>query len=200
MKPAVAIACLFGLAACSPQLQPEARKDEPAPPPAITQFYASPATVAKGGRSLLCYGVQGAASVRLEPPVDEIAPALARCLEVKAESTTRYTLFAKNKAGVEVSQQVELVVDPKLQGPTPPVGLIQFFTAVSPKVPKGLPTTLCYGVKGAASVNLTPPVQTLVPSEKICFQVRPDQTTTYTLTANSASGVKDTESIRIVVE
>lgn len=206
--PAAAVFAL-ALAACSPA--PEPKPAAPAKPSAasITQFYASPATVGRGGRSLLCYGVEGAAAVRLEPPVEEIAPSLARCIEVKPTATTSYKLIAANRAGEEVAQSLTLTVDPKIAaGSGAPAssssssngGLILFFTAMQGKVAKGMPVTFCYGVKGAATVAISPAVQALVPSERMCFQARPEASGTYVLTATSAGGDRDTETVKITVE
>jgi hypothetical protein len=176
----------------------------PAPAAGITQFYASPATVGKGGRSLLCYGVESAASVRLDPPVEAIAPSLARCMELHPTATTTYTLYAKNRAGAEVSQAVTVTVDPKLREPAAgaSTGLILFFTAVQTRVPNGATATLCYGVKGASSVAIDPPVSAaaLTVSDRMCLQTKPEVTATYTLTAKSASGETDTERVKITVE
>ena len=193
---------LLLLSSCSSSRAPETRNTGPVPA-AILQFYASPGVIAKGDKALLCYGVEGAASVRLEPAVEDIAPSRARCVEAKPGATAKYTLYAKNSAGAEISKEIEVVVDPKLQSEAAKAGqggLILFFTPLAPKVAKGTQATMCYGVKGAVSVSLTPPVQVLKPSDKLCFQTRPDVTTTYTLTATSATGAKDTETVRIAVE
>ena len=197
----LAAALSIGLwAACSqPSAQPESKQAQPAPAK-ITQLYASPAAIARGDRSLLCYGVEGAASVRLEPAVEELAPSRARCIEVKPQASTKYTLYAKNRAGAEVSKEVEIAIDPKMKKAATASGLILFFAASSPKVPKGLPVTLCYGVKGASAVSVSPPVQTLAPSERLCFQATPQTSTSYVLTATSAAGAKDTETVRVTVE
>lgn len=199
-------ALLFLLSACSNAPAPKT-ESAPVPPPAagITQFYASPATVAKGGRSLLCYGVEAAASVRLDPPVEAITPSLARCIELHPTATTTYTLYAKNRAGAEVSQSVTVTVDPKLREPAaaaPSSGLILFFTAVQTRLPKGATATLCYGVKGASSVSIEPAVSpgALAVSDRMCLQTKPEATATYTLTAKSASGETDTERVKITVE
>ncbi len=202
-----ALALLLAAAACAPAPAP---KTESAPPPpraaAITQLYASPPAVGKGGRSLLCYGVESAAAVRLDPPVEEITPSLARCLELRPAATTTYTLYAKNRAGAEVSQSVTVTVDPKLREPAaaPPAstGLILFFTAVQTRLPKGAMATLCYGVKGASSVAIAPAVSpgALAVSDRMCLQTRPETSVTYTLTAKSASGETDTERVKITVE
>jgi len=193
---------LLLLSSCSSTPAPETGNTGPGPA-AILQFYASPGVIARGDKALLCYGVEGAASVRLEPAVEDIAPSRARCVEAKPRATAKYTLYAKNSAGAEISKEIEVIVDPKLQSETAKAGqggLILFFTPLAPKVAKGTQATMCYGVKGAVSVSLTPPVQVLKPSDKLCFQTRPDVTTTYTLTATSATGAKDTETVRIAVE
>ena len=203
IKTIAAAAAFVVFSSCSTTPPPVTKKAEPAPAAAtITQFYVSPATIAKGDRALLCYGVEGAVAVRLEPPVDDIAPSLARCLEIKPTATSTYTLFAKNRAGLEVSKPVQLIVDPKMR-PTATAGahgLVLFFTAAQGKVKKGRPAMLCYGVKGAATVSITPAVQTLTPSERICFQTTPEATTSYVLSAKSADGATDTETVRIIVE
>ncbi len=203
MKAVIAATAFVLLGACS---APEVKKVEtvPAPPAAatITQFYVSPATIAKGDKALLCYGVEGAVAVRLDPPVDEITPSLARCLEVTPAATSTYTLFAKNRAGAEVSKPVQVIVDPKLRRAVTERGggLILFFTAAQGKVKKGTPVMLCYGVKGATTVSISPAVQALMPSERICFQTTPEATTSYVLTAKSADGGTDTETVRIAVD
>jgi len=144
--------------------------------------------------------------VRLEPAIEEITPSRARCIEVTPAVTTTYTLFAKNAAGAEVSKRLELVIDPKMKSTkTARVAgggeLISFFTLAGPKkVAKGTAVTLCYGVKGASAVSLLPAEQALVPSDRLCFQVKPQVTTSYTLTATSAAGGKDSETVRIEVE
>ena len=123
----LAAALSIGLcAACSqPSAKPENQQAQPAPAK-ITQLYASPAAIARGDRSLLCYGVEGAASVRLEPAVEELAPSRARCIEVKPEVSTKYTLYAKNRAGAEVSKEVEIAIDPKMKKAATASGLICF--------------------------------------------------------------------------
>ncbi len=206
MKPSAVVGCAFALAAaCSTAPPPPETKVSQPAPAKILQFYASPATIAKGDRTLLCYGVEGAASVRLDPAVEEIAPSRTRCVEAKPAASTKYTLYAKSRTGEEVSQQIEVVIDPKMRRAVADVGasggLILFFAAgVQSKVAKGAQVPLCYGVKGASSVSLSPPVVALTPSERICFQVSPQASTNYVLTAISASGEKDSETVRLIVE
>lgn len=65
----------------------------------ILQFYASQPQVKRGERVLICYGVLNASTVRIEPPVEELKPALSRCFETSPARTTTYTLLAEGKDG-----------------------------------------------------------------------------------------------------
>src|SRR5437764_13704815 len=70
----------------------------------ILQFYARDANIVEGGKSVICYGVLNAKSVRLDPSGDVVSPALNRCVEVRAERETRYTLTAEGADGRRVSE------------------------------------------------------------------------------------------------
>jgi hypothetical protein len=75
----------------------------------INQLYA-PASLAKGQTGKLCYGVVNAKTVTLDPPVDEMWPALTRCIEITPKKTTEYTLTAKDASGHSVQQSVVVQV------------------------------------------------------------------------------------------
>ncbi len=76
----------------------------------ISQFYASPGSIRKGDRTLVCYGVYNAKSVRIEPPVQELQPAMVHCLQVSPSVTTDYTLLAEDGFGHTVTEQVTVRV------------------------------------------------------------------------------------------
>lgn len=76
----------------------------------ILGFYASPAVIRGGEKALLCYGVNNAATVAIDPPVGEIAPSLSRCMEVRPSSTTTYNFTASDAHGRQLSQSVQLRV------------------------------------------------------------------------------------------
>lgn len=76
----------------------------------IQMFYANPPIVGAGERFLLCYGVSDADSVRIEPAVDGVAPALSRCVESRVRKTTTFRLVAADKAGKSVEQSIEVRV------------------------------------------------------------------------------------------
>ena len=69
----------------------------------VMTFYAVPATIRRGAKSQLCYGVSNARTVRIEPPVENVWPSFGRCVEVAPESDTVYTLVAEDAAGLKKS-------------------------------------------------------------------------------------------------
>jgi hypothetical protein len=78
----------------------------------ILNFYASPGTIRAGDHANVCYGVTGATSVRMEPPVEELRPAVARCIQVSPSATTQYKLFAQDTGGHTITQEFVLKVVP----------------------------------------------------------------------------------------
>src|SRR5258707_9415796 len=65
----------------------------------ILNFYASPAAIRRGEHANICYGVNGAKSVRIEPPVEELHPAMSHCLQVSPSRSTEYKLVAEDSSG-----------------------------------------------------------------------------------------------------
>jgi hypothetical protein len=99
--------------------------------PKITQFYASPGAVAPGEATLLCYGVESADELRMDPPLANVKPALSRCLPVTPKQTTTYTLTASNAAG-QKSASVTMTVDRQARRAAPAAGEKPLRSASSP--------------------------------------------------------------------
>jgi hypothetical protein len=78
----------------------------------ILNFYASPATVRTGQKSLICYGVNAAESVRLDPPVEQLHPAISHCLDVIPRRDTEYKLTVTDHAGHTLTQSLAIHVVP----------------------------------------------------------------------------------------
>jgi hypothetical protein len=76
----------------------------------ILDFYASPAAVKRGGQTMLCFGVSGAKSVRIEPPIEDVHPALSHCMQVSPGADTEYKLIAEDAAGHRETQSVAVKV------------------------------------------------------------------------------------------
>jgi hypothetical protein len=171
-------------------------------PPAITQFYASPEVIAPGGRALLCYGVENTTKVAINPPIEQLSPALSRCIEARPKATTTYTLTAESANGT--SQKTQVVrIDPNAkpdQPQRPPTSIIEFVSVSATSIQRGQPVFICYSLKGAASIALDPPVSPLTSLTKGCFSPQLTQTTTFKITAKSASGATDSESVTIKVQ
>ncbi len=77
---------------------------------ASMSFYASPGVIRSGDSANLCYGVNGASQVRLEPPVEKVWAAQSRCFAVSPRADTEYKLTAEDTAGHSVSQSFLLKV------------------------------------------------------------------------------------------
>ncbi len=164
-----------------------------AAPPTIAQFYAQPAVVPKGGKTLLCYGVENATAVRLDPPVEKVWPAMSRCLEITPAKTSTYALTAESADGQTVSKSVTVQV-----GPAAPK--ILSVTLSAQQVSAGEDVTICYKAENATSVKVTPSDLSGQSSPSTgCVTVKPKVTTTYTVTAKGTGGQSDTESAVIKV-
>jgi hypothetical protein len=91
---------------------------------------------------------------------------------------------------------------PKPESPAAsPVGevkITQFYTGASQITP-GEKSTICYGVENAKSVSLKPEVEKLWPAFSRCFEVSPQRSTRYTLTAEGFGARSVTASFEIQV-
>lgn len=76
----------------------------------ILQFYVTPGVISRGQKALVCYGTANARSVRLEPAVEHMYPALSRCFDVTPAHDTRYTLIAEDGKGNTAKESVALQV------------------------------------------------------------------------------------------
>ena len=76
----------------------------------ILDFYASPGAIRLGQHADICFGVTGAARVRIEPPVEQLHPAVSYCMQVAPKRDTDYKLFASNSAGHTISQSLSIKV------------------------------------------------------------------------------------------
>jgi hypothetical protein len=75
----------------------------------VLEFTAKPSQVAAGGAATLCYAVQGASSVRVQPSAVQLGAVQRGCFYVNPERTTTYTLTAEG-AGSTATRQVTVTV------------------------------------------------------------------------------------------
>jgi hypothetical protein len=78
----------------------------------ILNFYGGPGTIRRGERATICYGVNAADRVRLDPPVEELHPAISHCFQVTPLRDTEYKLAAEDRAGHVVTQSLVIKVAP----------------------------------------------------------------------------------------
>jgi len=121
----------------------------------IVQFYASPGHLVEGERAILCYGVENARSVRIEPRIDELTPSPNRCLEIAPRRDTRYTLTAEGADGRQASESFLIQVKPV---PAPAPQILYFEDrGVRPSDP--IPAhSLCFQAANATLATFEPPV------------------------------------------
>jgi len=171
-------------------------KEKAAEPAKITQFYASPAVIEVGEETLLCYGVENAEWVRMDPAVEQLNPSLSRCIKVKPAATTKYRLLVPGG-----EQAVEVTVQPatakkKMKAPH----LIRLFVADTKTATPGQRVTLCYGVLQAKSVQLDPGKQKLDISDSRCIQQTVRQTTKFELTVVGLDGSSEVTDVTVTVK
>lgn len=149
---------------------------------AITQFYARSGEITAGDRNLVCYGVRNATSVRIEPPVENLSPAMNRCFFVDPQEDTTYQLVAEGPDGARASESFRVHVKPA-------AAFIAMFTTSERQIPRGEAVTLCYGVAHARAVRMEPNGWQLPPSGKNCTRFYPKASGTFTLIATGDGGV-----------
>jgi hypothetical protein len=187
----IAAAAILG--ACSGTKESPAPAKQPATLAVkITQFYATNPKSAKGEQELLCYGVENAKSVWLAPPKQELSPALSRCIEVKPEGNTTYTLTAQGEAGEQVSQDVTVTLG------SARVHIVEVRISAL-EIPRGDPVSICYKVQNARSVRIQPAGFEGGPRNEGCTIQHPVQTTTYVVTATGAGGDTDREQVTVKI-
>jgi hypothetical protein len=75
----------------------------------ILNFYGNN-SIRRGEHATICYGVYGAESVRIEPPVEKLQPAVAHCLQVLPSVTTEYKLVAEDGTGHAATKELTIRV------------------------------------------------------------------------------------------
>ena len=163
----------------------------------ILQFYARDGRLVEGRSTVLCYGVLNAKAVRIQPPVDGVAPALNRCVEVAPLHDTHFTLTAEGDDGHAISESFDLAVVPDEES----LPRIKSFSIARQGVDRGRPYfVLSFAVDNAVTVDIEPPViPTLHGAPMGQFMVAPEKSTTYTLTVTGKHGHKMSRQLKVTV-
>ncbi len=159
------------------------------PPVKITQFYAADKLVPRGMKGSLCYGVENAAKLELNPAVEELWPAAARCFEVSPKVKTTYTLTAVGDDGSRESKTVDITVG------APPPRLYDLWVN-SVDVRKGEGVRVCFKVENVSSVKVSPGK---LDATGKCLNDTPSKTTTYKITALGGDHEMDSGTVTVKV-
>ncbi len=168
----------------------------PKPLPAganIVEFTGSPKRIHQGDAVILTWKVDNSTRIVLNPvdpnPLD---PRLVTSREVRPEQTTKYELTAVGVGGDVVKKEFTVtVVDPGTSAAD-----VVVFKAKPEKIVAGQKATLTWVVEGAAAIDIDNGIGgNLKPKDR--FEVMPNETTTYTLTATDNRGLR--KSIAVVV-
>ena len=191
-----ATGCLEGLAiwllgGCTGS-QPAAVAPKTALEPKITQLYAPQPTVAAGESAKICYGVENAKAVWISPPMTELSPALARCVEVGPKAKTTYTLTVEGADGKRINQDITIDIGAAR-------AKIVNINISALDVKAGDTVSVCYTVENARSVSIDPPGYHGGAKPKGCVAHQPQKTTTYTVAVTGASGERDQEQVTVKV-
>ena len=161
--------------------------------PRITQFWAVDPNLPRGETTRLCYGVEDARAVRIEPDVKRLYPALTHCFEVAPQRTTTYKLIAQSADGSTAMQSVTVRLGP-------PRARIIEVSVNKMQVAPGEHVVVCYKAQNAISADIHPGKYITSRSlEHACVDDHPRVTTAYTVTITGAGSQKDTEKVTVRV-
>jgi hypothetical protein len=76
----------------------------------FTAFSVDDSVLRHGQSTELCYGVENAATVRIDPPIAQLKPTYHSCIEISPKTTTTYTITASDGKGHTESKSLTLPV------------------------------------------------------------------------------------------
>ncbi len=158
-------------------------------PVKITQFRVTPAFIPKGIAGKLCYGVENAARVEVNPPVEELLPSPERCMDITPAQATTYTLTAYGTDGSKVSKSLDVHV-----GNPPP--RLSDLSATPTEVKRGSQVVVCFKAENARDIKVSK--GKLTPG-KNCLTDRPNKTTSYKITVFGADREQDSGTVTVTV-
>jgi hypothetical protein len=146
-----------------------------------------------------------------QPPERPSRPALAKILPyttvavIIAALYVAWTFYSRHEANVEAQRRLAAEQAEHRQREAQTIfgsGGLSFRTWSADKsaVRPGEVAHICYGIVDAKTVRIEPPVEQLKPSYLHCFEVRPKETTTYTITATDAAGHTASQQLTIQVK
>jgi len=171
----ILFAAAAGLAGCT-QKTPTLKQ---VPPPTISSFSASPASITNGSTTTLTWATSNATGIAITPGTFASTSA-GGTVVLSPTATTTYTLTATNTTASVTATVVVTVNQPSK--PT-----ISSFTASPTSIALGGISTLSWATSGATTINIAPG-NLASTSASGSVNVSPETTTNYVLTATNAAG------------
>jgi hypothetical protein len=165
--------------------------------PKIVEFSVRPQRITRGGSVSVCFKVENASRVDIEPEVAK-SRAAEDCVQQRPRVTTTYVITAFNDVGLQSQPRQDTVTVDE----PPPLkhARILFFKASSQKIKQGETIELCYGVADANTTAISPPGREVPSVENNCIKQRPRESGTYTLKTTGEDNKTETQELRVVVE
>ncbi len=159
----------------------------------IVSFSANPTTIATGGSTQLCWNVENATTVSINPGIGTVGA--ANCMTVSPTATTIYVLTARNGVGT-VTASATVTVNA--------VKILTFGSSPEYSTMAGSPVVLSWSTTGASSVNITgnitgPGIPATGLPASGTLTVNPNTNTDYTLTAYGDGGQAVSVTIQVFV-
>jgi hypothetical protein len=194
MRPAIVALAALVITGCGDNTPPASRKAQKKSVEhvKIVQFYAAQPMIPRGTKGSLCYGVENAVKLQLDPPAEDVYPAVSRCIEISPDKRARkttYTLTAYGKDGSKETKSAEVTA-----GAAPPRVYDLWVNAVD--VRRGEAVKVCFKVENAQRVKAGP--GTLDPAAH-CLSHNPSKTTTYKITAFGGDNQIDSGTVTVKV-
>jgi len=155
----------------------------------ITALKAEPSFLAAGVTGQLCFSVEDATHLTVDPPVEQLLPASHHCTDITPKQTTTYTLTAYGPDDKPEKKSLEVKVGP----PQPRVASL---TARPLSVKRGRQVKVCFKVENAKSVTAKPGK---LDRRTNCLIDYPKKTTTYQVVAHGDDREQDTGTVTVNV-
>jgi hypothetical protein len=155
----------------------------------IAYFKADPSFIPTGTTGKLCYAVENATKLDLNPPVEYLLPASERCIDIAPKQTATYTLTAWGADGGQDKKSFEVRVGP-------PLPKLSDLIASSTEVKRGAPVKICFKVENAGTVRAKPGKLDLKTN---CLTDYPRKTTTYKISALGPDREEDDGTVTVKV-
>jgi len=165
-------------------------KELPKPPASVVSFSASTGSLQQGQSAELRWQTLNAREVSIDHGVGSVSASGSQ--QVAPATSTTYTITARGE-GQPVQSSVTISVAAAVVVPKPSIAL---FESGADAVEAGHSTKLSWSTQNAGEVSIEPGIGGVASSGS--REVRPDKTTTYTLTARGQGG-SDSRSIQVAV-